>query len=177
MKQVITHNEWDIAAMAALLIHVCRLYDNPLGSTNPHELLSIAKELERNHKIHEASDCYRHCIHTADLHSLKVDAKKRYAYMKKRYEGPEEAMDLWEDLAEENGSMLIFPLVEMAKYFEHGKKDFVKALEYTERAINLTNKLRCNNIVKNSSSRLKEDLLIRKKRLLKKIGRSMESWG
>ncbi|HHY82358.1 MAG TPA: ribonuclease H-like domain-containing protein [Clostridiales bacterium] len=177
MKQVIKHNEWDIAALAALLIHISKLYKNPIGYANPHELLSIAKELERNHRIQEASECYKCCIDTAVIHSLKVDAKKRFAYLRKRHDGPEEAMNLWEELAGEEGSMLIFPLVEMAKYLEHGKKDYKKALECTERAIQLASRLRNNGDYNNGSSKLRDELFTRKRRLLKKIERSIEQWG
>lgn len=170
MERIIKHNEWDIVAMAALLLHVSKLFVDPLSLGDASELLGIGKELERNGKIMEAAECYEECIQSAPNRSLKIEAKKRIAYMKKRHVGPEEAMDLWLDLADEQGSMLLFPFIEMAKYFEHKRKDFQSALDCTDKAIQLT-KLR------RASSALLEDLLKRRRRLIKKLERSKKQWG
>jgi uncharacterized protein YprB with RNaseH-like and TPR domain len=169
MKRVIQHNEWDIAAMAALLLHVNSLYQDPMGRGDAYELLGAAKELERNYKIQEAAACYQRCIQISQKHSLTVEAKKRLAYLKKRYEGPEEAMDIWIDLIKEEGNLLIFPLIEMAKYLEHGKKDFQKALKCTDRAILLAD-ARSGN-----SSKLREELFARRRRLIRKLERSLRN--
>ncbi len=90
--------------------------------------------------------------------------------MKKRHEGPGEAMDLWLDLADEQGSMLLFPFIEMAKYFEHKSKDFQNALDCTDKAIQMTK-------MRSTSSNLLEDLLKRRRRLIRKLGRGNKQWG
>jgi hypothetical protein len=105
-------------------------------------------------------------------HSLILDAKKRFAYLTKRHKGPQEAMDLWAELAGEEGGLLVFPLIEMAKFLEHKEKDYQKALDCTEKAIIMVNKVRSTG-----SQRLIEELINRKQRLMKKIERSMELWG
>jgi uncharacterized protein YprB with RNaseH-like and TPR domain len=169
MNRVMLHNQWDIAAMAALLLHVKNLYEDPVGRGDAYELLGIARELERNQRIEDAASCYQRCIHISNKHSLTIEAKKRLAYLKKRYEGPKEAMNIWADLANEDGNLLIFPLIEMAKYLEHGKKDFQKALTYTERAILLA------DTRSKDSSKLKEELLHRRRRLIRKLGRNIKS--
>lgn len=172
IQQVIRHNEWDIAALAALLTHTSWLYYDPKNRGDAYELFGIAKELERNHRIHEAALCYKACIDTAPNHPLMLNAKKQLAYLTKRYKGPQEAMNIWADLAGERGSLLVFPLVEMAKYLEHKEKDYQKALECTERAIALV-----NNTKSYSSQRLKGELSYRKQRLIRKIERSRKQWG
>ncbi|HHU78719.1 MAG: ribonuclease H-like domain-containing protein [Caldicoprobacterales bacterium] len=167
MQLIMQHNEWDIVSMAALLLYINRLYKDPEGKADACELLGIAKELERNYRIQEAANCYRRCIQTAHKHSLSVEAKKRLAYLTKRHHSPGEAMHLWADLSSEGDSCLIFPLIEMAKYYEHGKKEFHLALQCTERAIHLA------GMRSTSSSRLKEELLVRRRRLINKMKRSM----
>lgn len=169
MNRVILHNQWDIAAMAALLLHVKSLYKDPVGRGDAYELLGIARELERSQRIEEAASYYQQCINISKKHSLSIEAKKRLAYLKKRHLGPEEAMNIWAELAEEDGSMLIYPLIEMAKYLEHGKKDFQKALAYTNRAILLAD-------TRSSSSRLKEELLHRRRRLIRKLDRNTKAF-
>ena len=171
MRRVIRHNEWDIAAMAALLVHIAGLYHDPQNRGDAYELFGIAKELERDHRIREAAACYKACIGSAP-HPLVLDAKKRFAYLTKRHRGPQEAMDLWADLAGEEGSFLAFPLIEMAKCLEHREKDYPSALECTEKAIRLVGKIHGTG-----SERLKEELFNRRQRLMKKMERRMEQWG
>jgi uncharacterized protein YprB with RNaseH-like and TPR domain len=181
MKRVVQHNEWDIAAMAALLVHIAELYNDPHNKGDSYELFGIARELERNHRIREAAACYKACIGTAAHHSLKLDAKKRFAYLTKRHKGPQKAMTLWAELAGEEGSLYVFPLIEMAKCLEHKEKDYQRALECTNKAIKLVNKAQSTG-----GQKLKEELLKRRQRLLRKIERiekiekierSMERWG
>ena len=166
MSRVIKHNEWDIAAMAALLLHISKLFQDPENRGDAYELLGIAKELERSHRIPEAAECYHNCIRMAPKHALKIEAKKRVAYLRKRHVGSKEAMELWADLADEKGNMLVFPFIEMAKHLEHKKKDLRKALDCTEKAIYLANAQRA------ASLSLQEELFTRKRRLIRKLERS-----
>ncbi len=170
MERIIRHNEWDIAAMSALLLQISKLFLDPIGNGDASELLGIARELERNDRIMEAAECYEACIRSAPNRSLKIEAKKRIAYMKKRHVGPGEAMDLWLDLADEQGSMLLFPFIEMAKYFEHKSKDFQNALDCTDKAIQMAK-------MRKTSSNLLEDLLKRRRRLIRKLERRNKQWG
>ncbi len=170
MERIIKHNEWDIVAMAALLLQISKLHLDPIGIGDASELLGIARELERNDRITEAAKCYEACIRSAPNRSLKIEAKKRIAYMKKRHMGPGEAMDLWLDLADEQGSMLLFPFIEMAKYFEHKSKDFQNALDCTDKAIQMAK-------MRRTSSNLLEDLLKRRRRLIRKLERGNKQWG
>ena len=43
IEQIMQHNEWDIAAMAALLIHIKKLYEDPLGKADEYELLPLQR--------------------------------------------------------------------------------------------------------------------------------------
>ena len=170
MSRVLKHNEMDIAAMSALFLHISRLFQDPESRGDSFELLGIASELERNHKIQEAAKCYECCIRKARNQHIKAEAKKRYAYLMKRHFGPAEAMDVWEDIAAGEGNMFVYPYVEMAKYLEHSMKDFQKALDCTEKAIELAGRSG------RQSAYVKKELLARKRRLLKKIERSRNKW-
>ena len=66
-------------------------------------------------------------------------------------------------MADEESGQLIFPLIEMAKYLEHREKDFDTALLYTKRALEILDKG-----LAGYSARIKDDLIKRKNRLLKK---------
>ena len=75
MNRVILHNQWDIAAMAALLLHVKSLYEEPVSRGEAYELLGIAKELERNQRIEEAASCYQQCINISKSIPFTIEAK------------------------------------------------------------------------------------------------------
>ena len=172
MLQVIQHNEWDIIAMAAILAHITGLYNNHSDRCDAYELYGIARDLEREQRITEAAACYRACIDAAEKSSLLMEAKKHLGYLLKRHEGPQVAVDLWLDLAGREGNLLIFPLIEMAKFLEHKEKDYPCAFDYTEKALEII------DVGKGTiSDRLKHELLNRKQRLIKKMERTEQLWG
>ena len=84
MRRVLKHNEMDIAAMSDLFLHISRLFQDPESRGDSFELLGIASELERNHKVQEAAKCYECCIRKARNQHIKAEAK-RYAYLMKRH--------------------------------------------------------------------------------------------
>lgn len=163
MLRVIGHNQMDIAAMAALLIKITALYSDPKMRCDSWELFGIARDLERSLRIEEACESYRICADMARDNDLSVQAKKRMAYLLKRHKGPEAAVDLWIDIAGSGHKSLIFPLIEMAKFLEHKRKDYNQALVYTEKALAILGK-GCGHARKS----LEFDLKKRKARLKKK---------
>ncbi|MDI9511749.1 MAG: ribonuclease H-like domain-containing protein [Caldicoprobacterales bacterium] len=163
MLAVMDHNQSDILAMAALLIHIGGLFKDPIKSCDPWELFGVARDLERSLRLDQACDCYKYCIKGAKDSNLQLQAKKQLAYLLKRYKGPEAALGLWRLMADEESGQLIFPLIEMAKYLEHREKDFDTALLYTKRALEILDKG-----LAGYSARIKDDLIKRKNRLLKK---------
>lgn len=164
MLAVMDHNQSDILAMAALLIHIGGLFKDPIKSCDPWELFGVARDLERSLRLDQACDCYKYCIKGAKDSNLQLQAKKQLAYLLKRYKGPEAALGLWRLMADEESGQLIFPLIEMAKYLEHREKDFDTALLYTKRALEILDKG-----LAGYSARIKDDLIKRKNRLLKKM--------
>jgi len=72
----------------------------------------------------------------------------------------EEAVEIWMELAKYHD---ITAYIELAKYYEHVEKDFIKALECTKNAVELV----INNESEDASAI--ENLLVRRRRLEKKI--------
>lgn len=165
MEKVIEHNKLDIISMAALISYIDELYNSPLSS-NEYELFGIATEYEFNKKYKDAVFYYERCIETSENKRLADLAKKKAACLLKRERNYDEALRLWEDLAESYSGPNVLPLIEIAKYFEHKAKDYKTALLYTERALRYVT---LYNIT--TPCGVKQKIEHRKKRLVRKIER------
>ena len=64
----------------------------------------------------------------------------------------------------------IFSLIELAKYYEHKVKDIPKAIEMTNKALEVSLKLGIDNSVSIHKTNLKADLKKRLDRLMRKAG-------
>ncbi len=171
MVRVIKHNEWDILAMAALLARVAPMFRQPAVFCDDVELLGVAKDLERAGRVDEACRCYRACIDRTNIGRVRTQAQKKLAFLVKRHQGSGAAMDIWAEMASSQGSIMVLPLIEMAKHFEHKEKDIDSALKLTEQALSIVYRQRPA-----ASENIYEDLLHRRARLLRKKGRVEGSW-
>jgi len=78
----------------------------------------------------------------------------------------ERSAALWEDMISWDGSRSFFPYVELAKYYEHGVKDYWKALEMVRRAFEMVDCLGFSE---------REALLHRQRRVIRKDERAHRS--
>jgi len=179
MLKVIDHNKWDIAAMAAMYVHICSLYNQSELLCSDYELFGMARDFERLRRFDDAIRCYNACIEKSKSVPLTHDAKKRLSYLLKREQRSKEAFALWEDLARQEGDFIIFPFIEMAKYLEHKAKDYQRALDCTEKALK-----RAEQAQRLSGGgrdgvygNLRQEILYRRQRLLKRLERDDRKWG
>jgi len=171
MLRVMRHNEWDILVMAALLARMAYMFKRPAAYCDDVELLGVAKDLERAGRTEEACRCYRACIDKTNTGYVRIQAQKRLAFLVKRHQGSAAAMDIWAEMAESPGNIMVLPLIEMAKHLEHREKDIDSALSLTEQALSI---LQTHRSI--SSGKIYDELLHRRARLLRKKGRVEGSW-
>jgi uncharacterized protein YprB with RNaseH-like and TPR domain len=139
IEGVFLHNERDILSLASLAIHYCftlsgrfQLYDMDceevfrlglwLDKMGKHELSeTVFEQLLRR----PSRELAAHFIPLAQIFKKKGDYER--------------AVDLWKRCIEDTGPAAVFvlePLVELAMYYEHKRKDFDQALAYAEEALN-----------------------------------------
>lgn len=138
VKRVIKHNQLDILSMVSLISRISVLLENPfVYSDSGHELLGLGRIFETRGDYDLVVECLELCS-KSDIFSVRASALKRLTGIYKKNGRYDKALGHWREMASEAGIHNLFPLVEMAMYYEHRQKDITKALECVERAIHLS---------------------------------------
>lgn len=129
LKGVFYHNETDVLSMVALLGLIAEQLNNPFDSTtHPLDLVAMGQMHEASGETEQAINLYRQGIARglpAEAHQKTVE---RLALLHKRRGEWAQAVALWEQAAR---SGQIYACVELAKYYEHHKRDYDQAIHWT----------------------------------------------
>ena len=157
MPGIFYHNEIDVLSLSALFSWLAAILEDPSDDrfTDPGDLLSVGRVLEileREQLADQvyASDRLQQLSDTDRQKSLLLRAR-----LQKRKGNLEEASVLWQEAASAGS---LEALIELAKYFEHQRRDDEAALRYTKQALSIC-----------SDNTLTDLLLHRKNRLEAKI--------
>ena len=138
------------------------LYLHPEKIRFSEDVYSMGRALERINRTEHA----RHCYRLARRGRMGDSAGTALAMSYRRSGEKEQAAEIWLEMAREHRGGIV-PLVELAKYEEHTRRDIAAALEWTEKALILLSEptLRVGGTVQES----KNELQYRRQRLLKKL--------
>jgi len=134
---VFYHNEMDVISLAALLAQMADMIENPLTGHFDHglDLLAIGKLYADLGELDTAIQIYRQGLEYDDVQNdAYLQAQKELSFLYKKTGSIESAYQLWE-LAAQNGQ--IYAHIELAKVYEHRKKDFAIAHQWTQAAIEI----------------------------------------
>jgi len=163
--KVMDHNRSDILSMAALLVKITRMLENPIAETDgEQELVGVGRIFEAGGEFDMTVDCFECCM-DSELVPVKETAARRLSDIYKRKGDYSRAVEHWERMASGSGLLSLFPLVELAKYYEHKAKDIKKAIEIVEKAMQLSLRIGYLNNAYHG------DLMKRYKRLKRKAER------
>ena len=138
IKRVIKHNKLDIMSMVSLLSRICSMIQNPLVETDrDRELLGVGKIFESSGDYQNVIDCFEACM-DSECVMVKESASKKLSSIYKRSKNYEKAVEHWNNMLKDPSIPKIFPLIELAKYYEHKEKDPFKALEIVEEAVRIS---------------------------------------
>ncbi len=131
---VFYHNAIDIQSLAALFLYINKMADNPAASEEIPALdnLSIAIQLELSGEIDHALSIYEQLLNVELPEVYSVELKLRYAKILKQTGNFDHAADVLNNGVELNDLRV---LIQLAKVMEHQRRDYAKALEATDRAI------------------------------------------
>ena len=134
LKGVFYHNSMDVVAMAALLSLTSRMLSDPHGSDLEHglDVIALARLFEDLNRWDDAALLYERGLKTILPEADFGRAIQRLSTLQRRRGDLVTAVSLWEQAAAEGH---IFAHVELAKYYEHTRKDPLTALEWTHGAI------------------------------------------
>lgn len=160
MADVFEHNRLDVISLAALAAHLAELID-PEGETahaHPGDRLAAARLFLARELPGEAVRLLDPLCGCASPQTAR-EASRELSLHHKREGRWVEAAAIWEEMARRDGGDR-FALIELAKWCEHKRRDFARALELTEQACSFAGSL---------SSEERADLTRRRERLEKKL--------
>ncbi len=142
IDDVISHNRQDIATLAHLLAELNRVYARPEAQKHAQDLFSLGKALERQGESAHARELYRlsavprgtGTIAGLRAESVAGEANRRLARLCLRADDCEAAIAALEQMIA-RGQLGAWPHVELAKIYEHRKKDARRALLHTRQAL------------------------------------------
>ncbi|MGH2351911.1 MAG: ribonuclease H-like domain-containing protein [Chloroflexota bacterium] len=143
LRKVFNHNQADVLAMVAIAIRACLAFDGGApasgaggaGSRNqerqpqlsPGEWVGLGRVYEQLDDVDAAERAYRAALAGRLPRDLRSRALLLLAALLKRTQRHDEAAALWETLAEEAPAQSVGALVELAKYWEHRRRDPARA--------------------------------------------------
>jgi tetratricopeptide (TPR) repeat protein len=164
LKGVFYHNAMDIVALAALMNHMASILHAPFDGHVQHGLdfIALAKLFEDLNRSEEAARLYEHGLQVGAGEANFGAAVQRLSALQRRRGNLESAVTLWEKAAAEGH---VYAHVELAKYYEHSRREYAEALKWTQRAEDIVSSL---DIPRYEYRQWMEELEHRKKRLLGK---------
>ena len=134
LKGVFYHNAMDVVAMAGLLNLTAQMLSDPHGSELEHglDVIALARLFEDLNRWEDAALLYERGLKTVLPEADFGRAIQRLSALQRRRGDLSTAVRLWEQAAAEGH---IFAHVELAKYYEHSRRDPAAALEWTLTAV------------------------------------------
>jgi len=132
MEDVFEHNRLDIVSMAALVKHLSELLsgsDEAMAGYGA-DVLAAARLHHDRGNVEIARQFYECIIKAADHRSAQA-AREALSLMHKRAGCWDEAVRIWEEMVKNNPSG-VFAAQELAKWLEHRKHDYARAIKIVE---------------------------------------------
>lgn len=146
LKGVFYHNAMDIVALAALFSHTAVMLHNPFDERIQHglDVIALAKLYEDLGYWDTAARLYERGLEMdpspGSERALDEEdfwkAVRRLAVLQRRRGDLGEAVRWWEQAVEQGH---VYAHVELAKHFEHRKKDYLGAQRWAQAALKLVN--------------------------------------
>ncbi|HPG37805.1 MAG TPA: ribonuclease H-like domain-containing protein [bacterium] len=166
---VFRHNVMDILSMVSITVKVCRAFSEWEKLQYEHyDLFAIVKTFEELGRHELASQACSAFI-GFEAHPDLIQFMLKNAMLMKKMQRFEEAETLWQQVIDRAAWFVPEPWEELAKYYEHRRRDYAMALDIVERAekrLEISLELHGNN-----DPAVYEAFVCRKQRLLKKQNR------
>lgn len=136
LKSVFYHNAMDVLSLAALFNHTATLLADPFNGRVEHgqDLLALARLYEDLGETESAVRLYQTVMERDLPVEPQAEAAHRLALLYKRQGDLQSAAPLWERAA---AGGLVEAHIELAKYYEHQRREFEAAVAWTQGAIEL----------------------------------------
>lgn len=137
MLSIFHHNATDILTLACLTGIVPYAFRDPGDSTlkNGAELAGIARWLRAAGELDQARNLFRRSVDAGLRDELLFQTLWDVAAIDRKLGPVEDALAVWNDLAESRNAFRVRAMEELAKHYEHREKNYARALELTRGAL------------------------------------------
>jgi uncharacterized protein YprB with RNaseH-like and TPR domain len=139
IHRVFYHNRMDILAMVALTGRIHLIYHDPKAARPRKgvEHFALGRLFWDHGDPEKAISCFEIAFDRCD-EELAWEVMRWLSMALKKTGKREKALTLWEEMMTWPHKKDHFPYVELAKHYEHRQKDFVRAIDYVDRALEET---------------------------------------
>ncbi len=166
LEPILLHNRYDVISMAFLALILERAAEAEGNYRhNAREYYNLAYQLEECGRRQQSIESYERALAEVGGRRLKTEIEKELSWQYKRVDRYEEAADIWQRMSDE-GRGGLFPYRELAKYYEHQRRDYARALKFCRRARDY---LREYRQIMSDWRKRREELVYRHERLEEKL--------
>jgi len=162
LRPVFRHNVWDILSLASLAGWMCALLEDPegvgvadgvdwyrLGRCYEDMTAHLRAQADPEGEVPWLERCeaaYRQALADHVPEPVREQAYRRLSLLYKRRRQWEHAVALWHEVLQQGTCRQLYPYVELAKYYEHRRRDYKRALELVRQALELVRSERLREI-------------------------------
>jgi tetratricopeptide (TPR) repeat protein len=138
LKGVFYHNAMDVVALAALFSHTAAMLHDPFDERIQHglDIVALAKLHEDLNRWDTAAHLYERGLEMSLEEGDFWKAVHRLSVLQKRRGDLEAALRWWEQAAAQGH---IYAYVELAKFYEHRRRDYPEAHKWAQAALEQVN--------------------------------------
>jgi len=137
LQSVFYHNEIDVISLISLLSYITERLTNPISPAyhDHHDLISIGEYLIHLKRENQAISVLNQALANKEISDdIRIAGLLSLANLHKRSTMFDFAIPLWKECADLKDTR---PHIELAKYYEHKKSDFLEAIHWTLTAMEL----------------------------------------
>jgi tetratricopeptide (TPR) repeat protein len=138
LDPIMQHNRLDILSLACLARVVFDALDAPyeVGMQHGLDWFGLGTLFEKYRRLEEAVHCFGRAISVGVPENIKPRCMMSLSLAHKRNGAWEDAVDLWkESSSSKDNRHTLFALEELAKFYEHRRRDYSFARELCRRAL------------------------------------------
>jgi tetratricopeptide (TPR) repeat protein len=130
------HNANDILSLAGLFYYLARMLGDPSGdpAISGLDIAALARLYEELGDLITAIQLYERSLDQGLPRDFYLQTLSRFASLYRRQGNWDGAIYLWQKAAEQQQ---IEACIELAKYYEHNRRDYIEAISWTQNALDL----------------------------------------
>ena len=139
LQPVFTHNAIDILSMVSLTARMAQQFAEPeaAGVVHGADWYSLGRCYEKLGWVDEAERAYQQALTAPCAPMIRRRALENLSFLYKRCAMWDRAVEIWRDSVDAGIANELYPYEELAKYYEHYRREYEPAIQLVREAIRL----------------------------------------